>query len=100
MQLVAGIRVIIYNGDWDSCVPYTDAEAWTEGMGYKVAAPWHPWEYALDFEGEISQQVGGYATRYANNNFTFITVRGGRHEVTAALPRTAHPIPCTPYPIP
>ena len=34
-QLVAGIRVIIYNGDWDSCVPYTDAEAWTEGMGYK-----------------------------------------------------------------
>ena len=46
-------------------------------VGGRVAAPWHPWEYALDFEGETSQQVGGYATRYANNNFTFITVRGG-----------------------
>lgn len=36
-------QVTIYNGDWDSCVPYTDAEAWTEGMGYEVADPWHPW---------------------------------------------------------
>ena len=23
------IRVLIYNGDWDACVPYTDNEAWT-----------------------------------------------------------------------
>ena len=30
---------------------------------------------------QISSQVGGYATRYAKNNFTFVTVRGGRHEV-------------------
>ena len=33
-------RVVIYNGDWDSCVPYTDAESWTEGMGYDVADAW------------------------------------------------------------
>jgi serine carboxypeptidase-like clade 1 len=32
-------------------------------------------------------QVGGYATRYANaNNFTFLTVRGGRHEVPETAP--------------
>jgi hypothetical protein len=40
-------------------VPYTDAEAWTEGMGYKIAEPWHPWGYSLNFEGETSTQVGG-----------------------------------------
>ena len=76
-------------GDWDSRVPYTDAEAWTEGMGYPVASPWHPWMYDLNFEGEVSSQVGGYATRYAKNNFTFVTVRGGRHEVPETAPDKA-----------
>ena len=23
------LEVLIYNGDWDACVPYTDNEAWT-----------------------------------------------------------------------
>jgi cathepsin A (carboxypeptidase C)/serine carboxypeptidase-like clade 1 len=36
-------RVLIYNGDWDSAVPYTDNEAWTTGMGYQVLNSWHPW---------------------------------------------------------
>ena len=77
------VRVLVYNGDWDACVPYTDNEAWTEGMGYAVADPWHPWAYA-------SGQVGGYATRYATpHNFTFITVRGGRHEVPETQPQRA-----------
>ena len=59
---------------------YTDNEAWTEGMGFEVAAPWHPWTFESQDGG--SGQVAGYATRYANaNNFTFITVKGGRHEV-------------------
>jgi hypothetical protein len=31
-QLVSAIDVLIFNGDWDACVPYTDNEAWTEGM--------------------------------------------------------------------
>lgn len=29
--LVSNINVVIFNGDWDACVPYTDNEAWTEG---------------------------------------------------------------------
>ena len=61
--LIKNFRVVIYNGDWDSCVPYTDAEAWTEGMGYDVKDPWHAWMYNLTFEGETTSQVGGYATR-------------------------------------
>lgn len=29
--LVSSIRVVVFNGDWDACVPYTDGEGWTEG---------------------------------------------------------------------
>lgn len=76
--LIKNMRVLIFNGDWDACVPYTDNEAWTEGMGFKVADDWHPWTYSIG-------QVGGYATRY-ENNFTFITIKGGRHEVPETAP--------------
>lgn len=76
--LIANIRVTIYNGDWDACVPYTDNEAWTEGMGLAVKSPWHPWTYK-------NGQVAGYATSY-ENDFTFVTVKGGRHEVPETAP--------------
>ena len=82
--LVKNLKVLIYNGDWDACVPYTDNIAWTSGMGYEEAAPWHVWSYKSVDDG--SEQVGGYATRYANNDFTFITIRGGRHEVPETAP--------------
>jgi len=80
--LVKNIKVTIYNGDWDACVPYTDNEAWTEGMGYEVKSPWHVWTYN-------GNQVGGYATTYTENDFTFITVKGGRHEVPETAPEQA-----------
>jgi hypothetical protein len=83
--LVKHIKVTIYNGDWDACVPYTDNEAWTEGMGYPVKSPWHVWTY----DGTQKNQVGGYATTYAANDFTFITVKGGRHEVPETAPLQA-----------
>ena len=53
--LVKRLRVVIYNGDWDACVPHTDGEAWTRGMGFAEAAPWHPWRY------KNNTQVAGYA---------------------------------------
>jgi carboxypeptidase C (cathepsin A) len=85
--LIAKYRVLIYNGDWDACVPYTDNEDWTTKMGYPVAEPWHAWTYT---SGSYSGQVGGYATNYATpNGFTFITVRGGRHEVPETQPERA-----------
>ena len=52
-------------------------------MGYAVASPWHPWLY------KNGTQVAGYATRYAVNNFTFVTVKGGRHEVPETAPEQA-----------
>jgi len=91
--LAKSMRVIIYNGDWDACVPYTDNQAWTESMNFPVAAPWHPWTYELTAEGQTSSQVGGYSTVYkvpnSNHNFTFITIRGGRHEVPETAPDKA-----------
>ena len=83
--LIEHISVIIYNGDWDACVPYTDNQKWTRDMGYEVADEWHQWFYNIS--GSFRGQVGGYATRYATtNNFTFITIRGGRHEVPETAP--------------
>ena len=70
------LEVLIYNGDWDACVPYTDNEAWTLGMGYAIVKPWHPWEYK---DGPY-QQIGGYAIEFdVPGRFVFTTVRGGRH---------------------
>jgi hypothetical protein len=81
-------------GDVDGCVPYNDNEAWTSGMGYPVASPWHPWL--------LDNQVAGYATVYtpptASAKFQFVTVKGSGHMVRAysvvALAASAHPHPC------
>ena len=88
--LVSNIRVLIYNGDWDACVPYTDNEGWTTGMGFNQTAPWHPWMYE---DGGVSS-VGGYANEFdvsalGDGAFTFVTVRGGRHEVPETAPDRA-----------
>jgi len=87
--LVSNINVVVYNGDWDACVPYTDNEAWTENMGYDAVNAWHPWTYTSTAGNE--NQVAGYAVEYdvsalGSGSFEFITVRGGRHEVPETSP--------------
>lgn len=87
--LVSNIRVLIYNGDWDACVPYTDNEAWTSSMGYNESKPWHPWTHTTS-NGYTG--IGGYATQFdvpGGGAFTFTTVRGGRHEVPETAPERA-----------
>lgn len=71
--LLAKYRTLIYNGDVDACIPYIGNEQWTAGLGLATARPWHPWV--------VDKQVAGYATRYASNNFTFLTVKGAGHMV-------------------
>ena len=96
------IRILIYNGDWDARVPYTDNFKWTKDMDFDVVEDWHQWFYNNSISqhilmsidnpnyqrGEAEKQVGGYAIRYAHN-FTFITVRGGRHEVPITAPASS-----------
>jgi serine carboxypeptidase-like clade I len=88
--LTKHIRVTIYNGDWDACVPYTDGEGWTSGMNLPIKNDWHSWSYTST-QGNANQ-VGGYATEYeidGDGSFEFITVKGGRHEVPETAPAQA-----------
>lgn len=93
-ELVGDIRVVVFNGDWDACVPYTDGQAWTEGMGFKTAKSWHPWTYTSPLGN--ANQVAGYATKYdvsgvgdGVGSFEFITIKGGRHEAPETAPGQA-----------
>ena len=38
--LIPKIRVLIFNGDVDCCVPYKGNEWWTSSLGLKVEQPW------------------------------------------------------------
>ena len=53
--LVTKIRVLIYSGDIDACVPNLGSQMWTSALGKQgvlsEAQPWHPWFDAL---GETS----------------------------------------------
>ncbi len=75
--LIARYRTLIYNGDVDACVPYTDNEVWTSGLGFDVAQGWRAWA--------VNGQVAGYVTTYNVNNFTFLTVKGAGHVRTVPL---------------
>ena len=41
------MRVLIYNGDSDACVPYKGNEEWTTSLEPRGIVtekkPWHPW---------------------------------------------------------
>lgn len=84
-------RTIIYNGDYDACVPWTDNIDWTSNMKFEVLKEWHPWTYvSSDAQGK---QVAGYAVNYktpkTGKDFIFTTIRGGRHEVPETAPEQA-----------
>jgi carboxypeptidase C (cathepsin A) len=74
--LKAGLNVLVYNGEADLCVPYTDNEWWTRTMNLNVSKEWRAWEY----DGDQGATVGGYVISYGKN-FQFATVRGAGHMV-------------------
>ena len=79
----AKIKVTIFNGEADLCVPFTDNEWWTSSMNYSVAKGWGPWEV----EGSHGSYLGGMRVVYGvNSNFVFATVRGAGHMCAATKP--------------
>ena len=84
----SNLRVLIYNGDADSCVPYVGNEEWTVSMEsngvVKEVSAWHPWYLSED----KTSGVTGYATEYSND-FTFITIRLAGHQVPKNNPEAA-----------
>jgi len=86
-KLIKSLRVLIYNGDSDSCVPYIGNEQWTTSMVssgvVSETAAWHPW-----YESKSASAPAGYATTYSNN-FQFLTLRLAGHQVPKNVPGPA-----------
>ncbi|KJE88543.1 cathepsin A [Capsaspora owczarzaki ATCC 30864] len=83
------LRVLIYSGQNDVCVPYTASEEWTSGLGYPEAQSWRSWSYQDPESGFTTP--AGYYTSYnvgkAGGSFAFATVTAAGHMV----PQTAPP---------
>eukprot|EP00039_Didymoeca_costata_P010663 m.144350 g.144350 ORF g.144350 m.144350 type:complete len:475 (+) comp14917_c0_seq4:46-1470(+) len=79
-DLINTIKILIYNGDQDNCIPYMQDEAWTAGLGLKVVKDWHPWN--------VDEQVAGYAVEYSEM-FTFTTVKDAGHLCPRTFPSRA-----------
>eukprot|EP01138_Halocafeteria_seosinensis_P001884 gb/GECG01001930.1/.p1 GENE.gb/GECG01001930.1/~~gb/GECG01001930.1/.p1 ORF type:complete len:189 (+),score=15.67 gb/GECG01001930.1/:1-567(+) len=80
-DLIKNYRVLIFNGDADSCVPFVDNEEWTSNMNIPMKSKWRPWY--------VNQQVAGYVTEY-EQEFTFLTVKGAGHMVPEFRPEQGY----------
>jgi serine carboxypeptidase-like clade I len=85
----AGLKVLIFNGDFDLCVPENDNEGWTYGMGYPVKNAWASW--SINEGTGVGNQVAGYLTQFTvpNGSFAFATVKGAGHMVPEFQPQSA-----------
>lgn len=80
-ELAQKIRVLIYNGDADACVPYNGNEEWISSLEDKGVleqkAPWTPW-----FSSK-KRAPSGYITKYqapgSSVDFSFVTIRLAGH---------------------
>merc|ERR1712166_1147033 len=91
-ELVTKLRLLIYNGDADSCVPYIANENWIARMekqgDLQESKPWTPW-----FSGS-KRSPAGYVTKYTAPNavagrdveFQFKTIRLAGHTVPQFQP--------------
>jgi len=83
-DLIGNIRVMIYNGDADPCVPYTGDESWTKDMvaklGLSVQSDWHTWS--------VDGVVAGYNIKWSKD-FQFVTVKNAGHMVPQYKPAQA-----------
>ncbi|KAL9997738.1 putative peptidase S10, serine carboxypeptidase, alpha/Beta hydrolase [Helianthus debilis subsp. tardiflorus] len=74
-------RALIISGDHDLTFPYVGVEQWITSLNIHVEVPWKPFY--------IDGQVGGYITKYAQNDYslTFATVKGAGHTIPHDKPR-------------
>lgn len=91
-ELAKKLRLLIFNGDADSCVPYNGNEEWIgmlESQGVlKKSRPWTPW-----FTRKKTAAPAGYRTEYTVNgsdkDFAFMTIRLAGHMVPQYQPEAA-----------
>lgn len=90
-ELIKKIRILIYNGQADACVPYSGNEEWIallESQGFlEETNPWSPWFTSHN------ATAAGYRTEYkvpgATTDFAFQTVRVAGHMVPQFAPEAA-----------
>jgi len=92
--LATKIRVLIYNGDADACVPYKGNEEWIDALEaagtIKETEAWRPW---FTKKGG-SRAPAGYATSYSvpaapSLDFSFVTIRLAGHMVPTFQPEAS-----------
>jgi len=87
--LINRIRVLIYNGDADACVPYKGNEEWIDSLESQglinESEAWRPW-----FTDEVQSMPSGYVTSYDVTGtelaFHFVTIRLAGHMVPMFQP--------------
>ncbi|KAJ0810524.1 putative sinapoylglucose--sinapoylglucose O-sinapoyltransferase [Helianthus annuus] len=74
-------RALILSGDHDFTFPHVGTEQWIALLNLEVQTPWKPFY--------VDDQVGGYVTEYAQNNYslTYASVRGAGHTVVFFKPK-------------
>mmetsp|Transcript_47126 Transcript_47126/g.102529 ORF Transcript_47126/g.102529 Transcript_47126/m.102529 type:complete len:500 (-) Transcript_47126:117-1616(-) len=90
-SLAQKVRLLIYNGDSDACVPYNGNEEWIGGLEdqgvLKQSKAWTPW-YTSN-----KATPAGYLTKYSvpgsDKDFAFQTVRLAGHMVPQFQPEAA-----------
>ena len=88
------LRVLIYNGDADACVPYKGNEEWIDGLEkagtLTQQQAWQPW-FTGDKKG--GRAPAGYVTTYVGSDpsldFSFVTIRLAGHMVPTFQPAAA-----------
>ena len=68
--IASGIRINVYSGDTDSCVPTEGTRTWINNLGLTTVVDWAEWN--------VDGQVAGFYMRYGQN-FRFNTIRGTGH---------------------
>jgi len=91
-ELIKKLRLLIYNGDADACVPYIGNEEWIGGLEdqqlLKEEKSWTPW-----FAAGNKASPAGYITKYSvagsDKDFAFATIRLAGHMVPQYQPDAA-----------
>mmetsp|Transcript_4582 Transcript_4582/g.13853 ORF Transcript_4582/g.13853 Transcript_4582/m.13853 type:complete len:495 (+) Transcript_4582:121-1605(+) len=92
-ELATKLRVLIYNGDADACVPYRGNEEWIADLvsdgDLSVSEDWRPW-YNDVWPGTPAGYVTAYKVAAApNNDFHFLTIRLAGHMVPTFQPASS-----------
>jgi len=94
-ELVRKLRLLIYNGDSDACVPYIANENWIARMekqgDLEESSPWRPWFSTSKSTpaGYVTQYTAPHAIVGRDVDFQFKTIRLAGHMVPQYQPLAA-----------